>query len=115
MLRTYARVVAIVLLALAVAGTFSLSWTAGSVLYHAVVGVMFAYVGYVQKDARITRQVVGGLGVLLLVVKGITILAPLLWDGHLLHGPIEITCLLLGTASILAAAFLPNGAPSSRP
>ncbi len=103
-----------VLLILAAAGAAGLSWTVGPILYHAAMGLMFAYVGFAQRDARLTRQVVGGLGVLLLVVKGTTILAPLLWGEHILHGPIEITCLLLGIASILAAAFLPDGRPSSR-
>ncbi len=49
---------------------------------------------------------VGGLGVLLVVVKAITIATPLTWGGPAKHGPIEITCLVLGITSILAATYL---------
>jgi hypothetical protein len=58
------------------------------------------------RDPEALRQMVGGLGVLLLVVKVVTILVPLLWQEPLHWGPIEVTCLLVGITSILAARYL---------
>ncbi len=106
MIRTYAQVAAVLLIALAVAGLLGLSWTVASVFYHAGVGALYAYVGFVQRDAESARLMIGGLGVLLLLVKGVTIVAPLLWGGSALHGPIEVTCLVVGISSILAAKYL---------
>jgi hypothetical protein len=84
MVRTYARIAGVVLLALAV-------------------------VGFSRQEAASVRQMVGGLGVLLVVVKVITIVTPLTWGGPPKHGPIEITCLVLGITSILAARYLKDG------
>ena len=106
MIRTYAQVAAVLLVALAVVEFLGLSWTVASGFYHAGVGVLYAYVGFVQRDAEGTRLMVGGLGVLLLLVKGVTIVVPLLWGGAPLHGPIEVTCLVVGISSILAAKYL---------
>jgi hypothetical protein len=47
----------------------------------------------------------------LLAVKAITVLTPLTWGGHVLHGPIEITCLTVGASSVLAARYLPDDRP----
>jgi len=55
---------------------------------------------------------VGGLGVLLVVVKAIIIATPLTWGGPVKHDPIEITCLVLGITSILAAGYLTDGRSS---
>ena len=106
MIRTYAQVAAVLLIALAVVGLLGLSWTVASAFYHAGVGVLYAYVGFVQRDAESARLMVGGLGMLLLLVKGITIVVPLLWGGSPLHGPIEVTCLVVGISSVLAAKYL---------
>jgi hypothetical protein len=110
-IRTYARIAAIVLLAVAVFGFWAWEWRVVSVFYHTGVGLLFLYVGFLLKDSTIIRQMVGGLGVLLLVVKAITILTPLTWGGHALHGPIEITCLAVGVSSVLAARYLPDDRP----
>ncbi|HEV2092639.1 MAG TPA: hypothetical protein VGR18_05685 [Rubrobacter sp.] len=110
---TYARIAAIVLLGIAVFGFSVWEWRVVSVFYHAGVSLLFLYVGFVLKDATIVRQMVGGLGVLLLVVKAITILTPLTWGGHALHGPVEITCLAVGASSVLAARYLPDDRPGS--
>ncbi len=37
--------------------------------------------------------------------RGFLKLIPLMWGGHPVHGPIEVTCLVLGGASIMAARF----------
>ena len=110
-IRTYARIAAIVLLAVAVFGFSAWEWRVVSVFYHAGVGFLFLYVGFLLQDSTIVRQMVGGLGVLLLAVKAITILTLLTWGGHALHGPIEITCLAVGVSSVLAARYLPDDGP----
>jgi len=110
-IRTYARIAAIFLLAVAVFGFWAWGWRVVSVFYHAGVGLLFLYVGFLLKDTTIVRQMVGGLGILLLAVKAITILTPLTWGGHALHGPIEITCVVIGVFSILAARYLPGDRP----
>ena len=75
-------------------------------LFHASVGAIFAYLGFLQQDAEIVRQVVSGMGVLLLVVKVIIIFLPLVWGESILHGPIELTCLVAGVLNIVAARYL---------
>lgn len=106
MVRTYARIAGVVLLALAVAGFSFWGWRLTANFYHAGVGLLFIYVGFWLRDPTTIRQMVGGLGVLLVVVKTITIVTPLTWGGPSKHGPIEITCLVLGITSILAARYL---------
>lgn len=111
MIRTYARVAAGMLLAIAVVGFSILGWRATAAFYHAGVGILFAYAGFFQRDDETVRQIVGGLGVLVLVVKALTIVTPLAWGGPPQHGPIEVTCLVVGLASVLAARYLPGDAP----
>ena len=109
MLRTYARIAAAALLAAAVTGGLVPSWRAGVVLFHAGLALLYIFVGFWPSlSAGIVRQMVGGLGVLLVVVKAIVILGPLMWGSHLMDGPIEITCLVVGLSSILASRYLPN-------
>ncbi|MDP8946500.1 MAG: hypothetical protein M3N09_00135 [Actinomycetota bacterium] len=112
MIRTYARLAGVVLLALAVVGFSSLGWRVTASFYHAGVGLLFLYVGFWLRDPTIVRQMVGGLGVLLVLVKAITTATPLTWGGAAKHGPIEITCLVLGITSILAARYLKDGRSS---
>lgn len=108
---TYARIAAVVLLAVAVFGFSAWEWRVVSVFYHTGVGFLFLYVGFLLKDTTIVRQMVGGLGGLLLAVKAITILSPLTWGGHALHGPIEVSCLVVEVSSVLAARYLRDGEP----
>ncbi len=113
MIRTYAKIVGVVLALLGLAGFMGVagvSWAAS--FFHAAVGVFFAYAGFVQKDAAVTRTIVGGMGVLLLVVKVVTILSPSLLGEAPLTGPIEITCLVVGFLSVLAARYLRDDAPT---
>ncbi len=108
-LRPYARVAAMALLAMGVMG-FSELWCFGppSGLYHTGVGALFAYAGFFERDAATVRQIVGGLGVLLLVITTVTVLVVLVEFGRLGLGSIQITSLVLGVGSILAARYLPD-------
>ncbi len=114
MIRTYAKVVGVVLALLGLAGftgVAGMSWAAS--FFHAAVGVLLAYAGFMQKDVAVARTMVGGMGVLLLVVKVVTILSPSLLLGEApLSGPIEITCLVVGLLSVLAARYLRDDAPT---
>ena len=93
----YAQVAAVVLVLVGLAGIMgSLSWQYPSGIYHVSIGLIFGYVGFFMRDLEAVRQIVGGLGVLLLVIKVATILTPLLWEEHLHWGPIEVTCLVVG-------------------
>ena len=111
MIRTYAKVVGVVLALLGLAGftgVAGVAWAAS--FFHAAVGLLFAYAGFVQKDVAVVRTMVGGMGVLLLVVKVVTILSPSLLGEAPLFGPIEITCLVVGLLSVLAARYLRDDA-----
>lgn len=107
MVRLYAEVAAVALLVTGVVG-FSKLWGFDPLtgFYHVGVGLLFVYAGFFQRDAATVRLIVGGLGVLLLVVKSVTVLAALLVYGRFEHGPVEVTCLVLGVGSILAARYL---------
>lgn len=107
MIRTYTRIVGVVLVSLGLAGLAGIVGVAvAASFFHAAVGGIFVYLGFWQRDAAVVRQVVGGMGVLLLVVKSVTIFSPSLLGESPLHGPVEITCLIVGFLSILAARYL---------
>ena len=101
---------AVVLLATGVVG-FSELWGFDSLtgFYHVGVGMLFAYAGFWQRDTTSVRQMVGGLGVLLLGIKAVTIVTPLSWGDPPQHGPIELTCLVVGIGSVLVARYLRDG------
>ncbi len=104
-LRAYARFAGLALVSLGLAGFIGvLGWDPLASFYHLCVGLFFAYAGFLQGDLVVVRRLVGGLGVLLLLVKVTTILTPLAWGGHAQHGPIEISCLIVGVISILVAS-----------
>ena len=50
-------------------------------------GAIFAHLGFFQRDTMVVRGVIGGMGVLVLLVKGVVILAPLLWGKPHFHAP----------------------------
>ncbi len=103
----YAAIVGILLLLMALLGITGLIPTAFPAdLFHASAGAFFAYLGFLQRDAQVVRQVVGGMGVLLVIGKGIILFIPLVWGQAPFHGPIEITCFVAGVLSILAARYL---------
>lgn len=109
MLRIYARVAAVALLVTGVVG-FSKLWGFDPLtgLYHVGIGLLFAYAAFFHRDPVTVRQMVGGLGVLLLVIKAVTVLGALAVYGVFEHGVVEVTCLVLGAGSILAAWYLPD-------
>ena len=77
-----------------------------------MLGLLYAWVGFLHPSGEI-RGLVGGLGVLLVVIKSVVILAPLLWGESPLHGPIEVTCLVVGLLSIVAARYLRDDTPTN--
>ena len=114
MLRLYARIVGLILISIGLAGLVGVvGVSAATSLYHTAVGALFAYLGFWQHDILVVRTVVGGMGVMLLLVKGITMLVPLLWGGAPLLGSMEVTCLVVGVLSILAARYLRDDAPTA--
>lgn len=100
---------ALALAALAVAGATVLHWPASSNFYHAVVALLFACAGFFVPDHVVVRQLVMGLGVLVLGVKVLMVAALWLSLGRFEHGPMAVTCFVVGTTSILAAAYQPTG------
>jgi len=104
----YARAAGIILLAIAAAGAVFFGWDAASVFYPAGLGLSFLCLGVSGLGTAIVRQMIGGLGVLLVVVTTVEIAASWLLPMRYLRGPIEITGLMVGIANILAARFLPE-------
>ncbi|QIN78355.1 hypothetical protein GBA65_07280 [Rubrobacter marinus] len=114
MLRLYARIVGLILVLLGLAGLVGVvGVSVATSFYHAAVGTFFAYLGFWQRDALVIRSVVSGMGVMLLLVKGVTISMPLFWGGAPFLGPMEVTCLVVGVLSILAAKYLSDDAPTA--
>ncbi len=112
MIRAYAKIVGMLLVLIGLVGLVGvISTVRPTDLFHLAVGILFAYLGFLQRDTEVVRQVVGGMGVLLLLVKGTVILAPLLWGEPPFHGPIEITCLVVGLLSILVARYSRDRTP----
>lgn len=114
MIRVYAKTVGVVLVLLGLAGLTGVVDTVRPTdLFHVGVGVIFTYLGFLQRDAVVVRTVVGGMGLLLLLAKGVVLLVPLLWGEAPFHGPIEITCLVVGFLSVLAARYLRDSASTA--
>lgn len=109
MIRAYAKVVALVLEGIALAGATVVDWGVLATLYHAGLGILFAYVGFRPSlDTETSREIVAGLGLLVLTVEVVAILLSWLAPIHLMYGSIEITGLVVGVTSILAAKYLPG-------
>lgn len=115
-LRSYARIVGVLLILLGLAGfTGFVDTVVSTNLYHAGVGAFFAYLGFWQPDDVIVRRGVGGLGLMLLLVKATTTVVPLLWGGGILVGPIEVTCFVVGVLSVIVARYAGYDASAERP
>ncbi len=110
MLIAYARVVAVALLALALAGyTGVLEIASIENFYHAALGMLFLYVGFLERERRNVRLEVSGLGVLVLVIKSLLVLVLLLGFGHLEHKLMSVVCFVVGISSLVLARYLPDG------
>ncbi len=78
MIRTGAQAAALALVKLSVADlTGVLGWRPMASLYHLGLGLLFAFADFLERDSMLVRWMVGGLGVLLVVVKTVTIATPL--------------------------------------
>jgi hypothetical protein len=109
--RNYARIAAIALVALGLLGFSEIvDFALPASFFHLLLGLLFGWVGFLHPKGEV-RLLVGGLGVLLVVTKIGVILAPLLWGESPLHGPIEVTCLVIGFLSIVAARYLREDDP----
>jgi hypothetical protein len=111
--RNYARIAAIALVALGLFGFADvIDWASPASFFHLMLGVLYGWVGFLHPSGEV-RALVGGLGVLLVVTKSVVILTPLLWGASPLHGPIEVTCLVVGLLSIVAAKYLRDDTPTN--
>lgn len=109
MVGVYSVVAGLILVVLGFLGFLGpLGWDPAASAFHLSVGLLYLLAVPLLKEASYVRAVVGGLGVLLVATKAVTIVASALLGDEPLHGPIEVTCLVLGITSILAARFLPN-------
>jgi hypothetical protein len=106
-IKAYARIAGIALLVVA-AGLALFGEYPSAIYYHAGVGLFFLLVGFSRLEITYVRQMVGGFGVLLVAIGGTAILATWLSPMRYLHGPIEITSVIAGLASVLAARYLPD-------
>ena len=113
MVRTYARVVGIALILVAVANAlFDIRGVSRleDILY-LITGGIFVYVGFGLRNSRDTRYVVGGMGVLYLLAS-VFVLALVFLFGLPLRGEDnrfvdDLLHAVFGTLSILVAALLP--------
>lgn len=120
-LRVYARVAGSILVLLGLAGLtlapafiFVPQLSLVESFFHVLVGAIFLYVGFLNWAPAVVRSVVEGLGVLLLAGKAFMIVTGLaFWGGGHLFGPVEITCIVVGLTSVLAARYL-KGADRTR-
>jgi hypothetical protein len=121
-LRRYAQIVAVVFVALASAGFIFDAFFDHATFFgpgvwedfmHLSVGLIFGYVGWGAREAATLRALIGGMGALLLVGKGMLIGGNLWIEGNIFNSVTEVVCLVVGLTSILAAIYLPGGAPEA--
>lgn len=113
LLRAYALGVGFVLLTLGLVGFTSLPHsTASESVLHLGIALLFFCGGLLLRDLGTLRTFLGGMGVLLLVGKGI-IVSTRWFDEGFLHLPlVGIVCLVAGATSLLIALFVGGGASS---
>lgn len=107
-IQTYAKLVGVGLLALSAAGIVSLGWNVVEIVYHAALGLFFAYAGFRLKDANDARRLVGGLGVLLIAIEAMELLTIWFSPMTLVLCAHDFTGLGVGASSILASRYLPG-------
>ncbi len=109
----YARLVAVVLIFLAVASSdHTLGWSWLPTVLHLILAAFFAYAGLFVRDREAVHGIVEGLGWLLVVVKGISTLGLWALGEVVLWNPIEWTCVLIGVSSILVGRYLRDHLPT---
>ena len=117
-LRRYAQITAAVFIVLSLAGFLSAVFDLSGIfgldvpvnVMHLFAGLIYSYVGFWRNETGAARTLVGGMGLLLLLGKGLLIASDLL-IGHNAFSPVtEVVCLVVGLTSILAAKYLPGGA-----
>ena len=98
---------------IAATGLALFGWYQSAIYYHAGVGLFFLFVGFSRLESTYVRQMVGVSGCSWWR-SGTTILATWLSPLRYLHGPIGITSLIAGVASVMAARYLPDRRSSLR-
>lgn len=110
MLKVYVRVTGMVLVMIGLLGLGALPrLNLGESLFQLAVGAFFVYLGFWQRDQRVMRSVIGGMGVLLLS-SGVILLSTWFMSGdRTFLGSVQVTCLVVGTLSIAASRWLKDG------
>lgn len=109
-LKLYVRITGMVLVILGLLGLGALlRLSTGTSLFQLVLGAFFAYLGFWQRDQKVVRSVVGGMGVLLLGAGVILLASWFVSDDPAFLGPIQLTCLIVGSLSITASRWLGDG------
>ncbi len=103
----YSRMVAAVFVLIGLWGITNVEgWAWAPSLYHLCLGLIFGYTGFFVRERNTVLNIVQGLGVLMVVVKGITLLSLLLIGQAIQWGTVEVSCFIVGIGSILAARYL---------
>ncbi|MDQ3377537.1 MAG: hypothetical protein M3533_11665 [Actinomycetota bacterium] len=115
MLRIYACSAGSVLLMVGLAGFAVLpKMNAAESFFHLAVGALFVYLGFWQKDRNVVRTVIGGMGVLLLLSKGVVVaVVVLVGNEEPLFGPVEVVCFAVGFLSVAVARFARDASPGA--
>lgn len=115
MLRIYACAAGLLLLVVGLAGFTVLSkLNAAESFFHVAVGAMFVYLGFWQKDRNVVRTVIGGMGVLLLLSKGVVVAIVLLaGNEEPLFGSVEVVCFAVGFLSVVVARLARDASPGA--
>ncbi len=116
-LRRYAQITAAVFIVLSLVGFLSAVFDLSGIfgldvpvnVMHLFVGLIYGYVGFWANETAAVRTLMGGMGLLLLLGKGLLIAGDL-WSGHNAFSSVtEVVCLVVGLTSILAAKYSPAG------
>lgn len=103
----FARIVSAVFIMLGLVGFTNVEgWAWAPSLYHFGLGLLFAYAGFFERERESVLQIIQGLGVLMVAIKGITLLALLLLGYGIRWDSIEVSCFVVGIGSILVARYL---------
>ena len=94
--------------------TTLVSWAGSSTLYYFALALLFGYAGFFVEDRETVRQMIEGLGVLLVVVQGISWSSLLVLGVPIGWGPAEFAefaSFFAGVLSILAPRYFRDPAP----